>query len=78
MTRLKLAKNDLGLTEAIGPLVMDNVQPAAEACGGEVVAHGVAFDFRGARVVAPWGTYLITDGIGWGVAAHWWVEAHLA
>lgn len=78
MTRLKLTQNDLGLIEAIGPLVIDNAQEAAVACGGSVTPSGVAFQLSGAIATAPWGTYLVTDGLQWGIAAHWWVEERLA
>lgn len=78
MSRLPLADNDLGLTEALGPLVIDNAEEAADACGGAIVASGVAFVLNGASVTAPWGTYLVTDGLQWGIAAHWWVNDHLA
>lgn len=78
MTRLALTENDLGLTEALGPLVIDNAEEAADACGGAIVASGVAFALNGASVTAPWGTYLVTNGLQWGIAAHWWVEDHLA
>jgi hypothetical protein len=77
MTRLPLAENDLGLTEALGPLVIDNAQEAADACGGAIVPSGVSFLLNGGSVTAPWGTYLVTNGLQWGIAAHWWVEDHL-
>lgn len=77
MDRLKLAPNDQNLTEAIGPLVLDNAQPAADVCGGAVTANGVTLPPLGTYVTAPWGSYLVTDGLGWGVAAHWWVDEHL-
>lgn len=78
MDRLKLAPNPANLTEAVGPLVLDNAQPAAEACGGAVTPNGVTFALLGGLVTAPWGAYLVTDGPGWGVAAHWWVDEYLA
>ena len=77
MTRIQLTGNDLNLTEALGPLVLDNAQDAATACGGSVRPDGVAFVINGALVTAPWGTYLVTNGLQWGIAAHWWVEDHL-
>jgi hypothetical protein len=78
MSRLKLAENDLGLTECLGPLTLDNAEEAATACGGAITPDGVAFPFRGTIITARWGLYLITDGLGWGVATHGWVQDHLS
>ena len=78
MIRLKLAQNDLGLLEAVGPLVFDTAQEAADACGGAVVETGVRLRVNGWPVTAPWGSYLVSDGLQWGIAAHWWVDEHLS
>lgn len=75
---IKLKPNESGATDAIGPLVLENAQEAATACGGSVVTDGVAFPHHGVRLVAPWGAYLITDGIGWGAAVQWWVDEYRA
>lgn len=75
---IKLKRNEAGATEAIGPLTLDNAQEAADACGGAVAADGVVFPHHGVRLTAPWGAFLITDGIGWGAAVQWWVDEHRA